>query len=200
MSYAHSIYLDLDFDRAAFAAAVSDVRTLFRRSELQIAGPSGRPATMPILDDDFIGFNGVNSSCTCDPGGPDYHGLRSCRHTTCRATHFTNDCGQPFVIDLRPDRPHGISELRGRYRIDCKTYRKPYDRAVMLAMIALRHHLGAQAEMNSNGRWSVEWGHGSGPWDGLTGRRPPGPVDIYEHVFPDRAPVANVLAHEGAGW
>ena len=50
----------MNIDRTAFAAAVADIRELFRRSELRIAGPSGRPATMPVLDDDLIGFNSVN--------------------------------------------------------------------------------------------------------------------------------------------
>ena len=43
MGYAHDIDMDLDYDRAAFAAAVADIGTLFRRSELPIVGPSGRP-------------------------------------------------------------------------------------------------------------------------------------------------------------
>lgn len=66
----HILYIDCD--RTAFAAAVSDIRTLFRRAEFPIAGPSARPGTTPVLDADFIGFNGVNQNCVCDP---DYHGL-----------------------------------------------------------------------------------------------------------------------------
>ena len=201
MGYAHDIYLDLDYDRAEFAAAVADIRTLFRRAELRIAGPSGRPTTMPILDDYLIGFNGVNRNCTCDPSDPDYHGLRRCRYSTCRPTSFDSDVGQPLVIDLRPGHPYGISELRGRYWIDCKTFRKPYDRAVMLAMIALKHHLGDQVQMYSKGRWDIEWSHGGDAWDWLVGRRRPGPIDIYTHVFPDRAPVRSILcSSEGMGW
>ena len=200
MGYVHDIYLDLDCDRTAFAAAFADIRTLFRRAELPIAGPAGRPGTTPVLDDDFIGFNGISSFCTCDPGGPDYHGFRSCQYTTCRPKYFDNNCGQPFVIDLKPDRPYGISQLGGRYWIDCKTFRRPYDQAVMLAMIALEHHLGDQAEMHSKGRWDIEWSHGGDAWDWLVGRRLHGPFDIYTHVFPDRAPVRDVLCSEGMGW
>ena len=70
----------------------------------------------------------------------------------------------------------------------------------MLAMIALKHHLGAWVEMRSTGRWDVEWSHGGGAWSLLAGRRRPGPMDIYEPVFPDRAHVCNILSKEGIGW
>ena len=39
MDYGHSIYLDKDFSRTAFAAAAEDVRTLIRRLEISLAGP-----------------------------------------------------------------------------------------------------------------------------------------------------------------
>ena len=66
------------FDRTAFAAAVADIRTLFRRAELPVVGPSGRLGTLPVLEDDFIGFNGRNQGCTCDPEGPRYHDWAPC--------------------------------------------------------------------------------------------------------------------------
>ena len=160
MGYVHDIYLDLDCDRTAFAAAVADIRTLFRRAELPIAGPAGRPGTTPVLDDDFIGFNGISSFCTCDPGGPDYHGFRSCQYTTCRPKYFDNNCGQPFVIDLKPDRPYGISQMGGRYWIDCKTFRRPYDQAVMLAMIALK----ASSRRSGGNALKGQVGHQAEPW------------------------------------
>ena len=48
MSYCHDILLDKEFDRAAFAAAARDVRTLIRRAEVKVVGPSGRPNSLPI--------------------------------------------------------------------------------------------------------------------------------------------------------
>ena len=54
--------------------------------------------------------------------------------------------------------------------------------------------------MHSKGRWGVEWSLGGDAWDWLVGREMPGPVDIYEHVFPDRAHVTNVLSSERADW
>ena len=108
MSYVHDILLDLDFDRAAFTAAVADIRTLFRRAELPIVGPSGRPGTMPVLDDDFIGFNGVNQNCVCDPGDPDYHSPEDCLGARCRSSRRGDD---PFPA-VR-DRPEAGPALGG---------------------------------------------------------------------------------------
>ena len=197
MGYVHDIHLDLDFDRSAFSAAVADIRELFRRSEVRIAGPSGRPATMPVLDDDLIGFNGVNLNCVCDPRDSDYNRMMRCRYGSCHSAGVNSVIGQPFVIDLRPGHPYGISEHQGRYWIDCKTFRRRYDHA---AMIAPKHHLGDQAEMHSKGRWGIEWSHGGDAWDWFVGRRLPGAVEVYTHVFPDRAPVRNILDSEGIGW
>ena len=59
MTVQHEVRLHRDFDRLAFAAAVEDIRTLFRHSEIAVAGPSGRPTSSPILEDDLIDFNGV---------------------------------------------------------------------------------------------------------------------------------------------
>ena len=114
MSYVQDILLDLDFDRAAFTAAVADIRTLFRRAELPIVGPSGRPGTMPVLDDDFIGFNGVNQNCVCDPDEPDYHSPEDCLGTSCWSSRRDDDSSQPFVIDLKPGPALGGLELGGQ--------------------------------------------------------------------------------------
>ena len=199
MTYAHTIYLDMDFDRAAFAAVVEDIRTLFRRTELLVVGPSGRPANLPVLDDDFIGFNGINHDCTCDPEASDYHDIVLCRPGPCWTAHPMNDGGSPFVMDLKPARPWGISMVEGRYCFDFSTRHKAYDQAVMLAMVPLKHHLGEQAEMHSRGMWSMwqfpdsflfAWGEG---WSSSS------VVSMYEHVFPARAPVQDILTCEGDG-
>ena len=196
MGYVHDIHLDIDYDPAAAA----DIRTLFRRAEPPIAGPSGRPRTTPDLDDSHIGFNGINRNCVCDPSDPDYHGLEDCLNAICLSDRRGDNSYQPFEIDLKSTRRWRSSKQRDSYWFDCKTRRKLYDQAVMLAMIALKHHLGDQVEMHSKGRWDIEWSFGGGPWDRFVGRELPGPVDIYEHVFLDRAPVANILASEGEGW
>ena len=68
-------------------------------------------------------------------------------------------------------------------------------------MIALKHHLGDSVEMTSKGRWAIEWGAGyNWPSDLEPQRIPKGAVEIYEHVFPERAPVRNILSREGEGW
>lgn len=196
MSYVHDMRLDPDYDREAFTGAVPDIRTLFGRSEVPVVGPSGRPGTQPILEGGFIGFNGINHNCTCDPGDPDYHALRRCSFITCGPFQVNNDGAQPFMVGMSPDRRHGHPLSRGRYWSDCKTHGRPYDLAVMLAMIPLKHQLGDRIELRTKGTWWT-WQHGSWLF-------PPGPgwgsssaVELYEHVFPERAPVQNILSREG---
>ena len=71
MSYRHDIHLDKNFDRAAFAAAVIDIRTLIRRSEIEIVGPSGRPDSLPVVEEFRIALNGVNHNCVCGSSEPE---------------------------------------------------------------------------------------------------------------------------------
>ena len=181
MGYAHDIELHRNFDREAFAAATADIRTLISRLEIPLAGPTGRPGTLPVVEADYIAFNGLNEFCTCDPEDPKYHSDRRCRWKCGRGY---NDCGQPFVIDVRP----GIALSRwhrDRYWFDCKTQYKPYDLAVMVTMIALKHHLGESLVMYSKAAWAGGWNYSR--------RHHGGAVGVYEHVFPERTPVQNIL-------
>ena len=201
MSYVHDILLDMDFHRTAFAAAVADIRTLFRRAELPVVGPSGRLGTLPVLEDDFIGFNGRNQGCTCDPEGPRYHDWAPCWFGLCSGPFLDDgDGGQPFVMDLKPDRPWGVSTLKDRYWFYCKTRRRPYDQAVMLAMIALKYRLGEQIELETKGSWDFDWNRPPGLFLRFPGWSSSSPVELYEHIFPERAPVQNILSVEGDGW
>ena len=102
-------------------------------------------------------------------------------------------------MDLKPERPWGVSTSEGRYWFDFPTRRKAYDQAVMLAMVALKHHLGEQAEIHTKGTWGMwkisdsllfAWGDG---WSSSS------VVSMYEHVFPERVPVHNILTCEGDG-
>lgn len=196
MGYVHDILLDLDYDRKAFAAAVADIRTLFDRTELPIAGPTGRPGSRPLLDDDIIGFSDVNGFCSCDREDPEYFGPGNCPFPDCHPPPFVDGVGQPFVMDLSPEQPYGVCVLGGRYWFDCKTQLRDYDLAVMLAMIPLKHHLGDQVEMRSKGAWSM-WKYGDVLYELVFGWRVPSAVGVYERVFPERAPVQNILSREG---
>ena len=190
MTYSHDIFLDMDFDPDAFAAAVSDVRTLFRRTELPVVGPSGRPGTVPVLDDDFIGFNGINHDCTCDPEASNYRDMGPCWDARCRPASPRNDGGSPFVMDLKPERPWGVTTFGGRYWFECPTRRTAYDLAVMLAMVPLKHHLAEQIEIHTKGVWSF-WNISDNllfPW-GPGWSKSSSVVSMYEQVFPERAPV-----------
>ncbi len=197
MSYCHDIHLDKNFDRAAFAAAAIDIRTLIRRSEIELAGPSGRPNSLPVVEELRITFNGVNHNCVCGSSEPEV--LPRCPRE-CRAyDRWGSDAGQPFEVDVTPTAYWNRSRKRQIW-FDCKTYHKPYDEMVKMSMIALKHHLGDSVELSSKGNWAYHWGAGYE----LAGRPPKrergGAVEVYEHVFPDRAPVQNILASESIGF
>ena len=174
MGYAHDIDLHRDFDRRAFAAAAADIRTLLGRMEIPLAGRDGRPGTMPIIEDDLIAFNGVNHACVCDPEGPVYHTEAVCPPA---CNQWNIDICMPFLVDARAGGPPS-SFYEDHYWFDCKTRCLPYDRAVMVAMLALKHHLGGSAVMRSHGTWR-------GIWQSA--------VTDYVHVFPERASVRNIL-------
>ena len=118
----------------------------------------------------------------------------------CRAyDSWGNETGQPFFVDVRSE-AYLLRPGKHQYLFDCKTYRKPYDEIVKMSMIALKHHLGDSITLHSKGNWAYHWGGGYE----LTGRPPKrdqgGAVEVYEHVFPDRAPVQNILASESIGF
>ena len=198
MGYGHAIYLDKDFNRDAFAAAATDVKTLIRRVEISLVGPWGRPNTLPIVEHDRIIFNGVNGSCTCSGYGP--QDTAPCPLDCLSGGSYLNEAtAGGFWMDFRSGRPLESIHRSNAWWFDCTTRRRPFDKMAMLAMIALKHHLSDSVEMSSKGRWAIEWGAG---YDGLFGRQarrsPQRAVEIYEHVFPERAPVQNILNQEGA--
>jgi len=55
----------------------------------------------------------------------------------------------------------------------CKTERKPYDAVVTACLLAAKHHLGEYIRIWSDGEWGADWRDGA---------------DLYELVFPERAP------------
>ena len=188
MGYGRQIYLDKDFDRGAFADAFKDVRALIQRTEIKVVGPEGRPNSLPIAEDDRIEFNGANYNCVCDKGDSE----ELCppeRWVENRRDHSW----VAFSIDVRPEE-FALHRLYGNaYSFDWKTNRLPYDK---MAMIALKHHLGDSVIMGSKGRWNIEWGAGFAVPECLSKSA----VGTYEYVFPERAPVQNILDREGEGW
>ena len=191
MGYGHWIYLGKDFDRAALADAFKDIRTLIQRTEIKVVGPEGRPNSLPIVEDDRIEFNGANYNCVCDKGDseewcPPEYLIDNRRDRSCVA----------FSVDVRPEEL-ALHRLYGNaYSFDWKTNRLPYDKMAMMAMIALKHHLGDSVIINSKGRWKIEWGAGFAVPEYLSKSA----VGTYEYVFPERAPVQNILNREGEGW
>ena len=199
MSYCHDIFLDKEFDRAAFAAAARDVRTLIRRAEVMVVGRSGRPNSLPIVEAERIAFNGVNRNCVCGLTEPDDEDL--CLPECGNIYLNRSDTGQPFSVDVREEQPlNWYLKRENRYWFDCKTYRKPYDEIVKMSMIALKHHLGDSITLHSKGNWAHHWGGGYELAGWPPKRDQGGAVEVYEHVFPDRAPVQNILASESIGF
>ena len=191
MGYAHDIDLCRDFDHRAFAAAAADIGTLLSRLEIPLAGPTGRPETLPVVEDDLIAFNGVNHGCICDPEDPEYRTFKRCNwRKECNKSQ--NDSWQPFVVNVRSGLRRRAHPRTDYYWFDCKTRRRPYDLAVMVSMIALKHHLGEQTIMYSKAAWQGGWKYARG--------HPNGAVGVYEHVFPERAPVQNILDQDEYGW
>ena len=191
MGYHHSIYLDKDFDRAAFAAAVDDIRILIERAGVPIAGPFGSPDSVPILEQGLIAFNGVNYNCVCTVSG---WGLWL-HQSQCYTGRWDNDSCEAFLVDVRSE-VNTDRHDESRYYFNWKTDYKPYDLVGMLAMLALKHHLGDSVVMKSKGLWYC-WQYGTGYW-----RENPRncAVGIYERAFPDRAPVQNILNEADDLW
>ena len=103
MGHGHDIHLDGEFDRTAFVASIEDIRTLIRHSEIGVAGSWDRPDTLPILEDDYMSFNGVNYNCICSPEAPEYHCPR--RWCAVECTVWRDGSAQAFPVDVRPDAP-----------------------------------------------------------------------------------------------
>ena len=199
MSYCHDIHLAKDFDRIAFAAATRDVRTLISRSEVKVVGPASRPMSFPIVEEDRIAFNGVNQNCVCGESEPEDRSLCSleCR----RNFRWESDAGASFIVDVRSEAYLNSDPFRKDvYWFYCKTWHKPYDEVVKMSMMALKHHLGDFITLDSKGNWAYHWGAGHELPGQAQTRIPGGAVAIYEHVFPDRAPVQNILNSESIGF
>ena len=193
MSYCHDILLDKNFDRAAFAAAANDIRTLISRSEVKVVGSYGRPLSLPVVEENLIEFNGINQKCVCGESDLDDYCPPECSPFGSFGGH-----AQPFIIDLTSESYIGF--CKDRYWFDCKTKRKPYDKLVKMSMIALKHHLGDSIELSSHGNWSYDWGAGYELSEQTPRRTPRGAVAVYEHIFPERAPVQNIFSRESDGF
>lgn len=142
MIYGYDIELNLDFDSAAFNAAVEDVRTLMRRSEAPVVDPSGNPSTLPILEQGMIEFNGVNHGRRCP--APEFEKRIGRCAGECNPEYdrfvYDDDSHQAFIVNVNDnsyiDRIGVGSPIV--YWFYCNTRYKPYDKAVMLAMLALK--------------------------------------------------------------
>ena len=152
----------------------------------------------PSKQDPMYEFNGVNFGCVC-PDNADKDGKDPlCPTQTPIIASPVMKATSPFA--LLPEPGSYSSKLyrmpNGRFGdwFDCKTRRRPYDLLVMVSLIALKHHLGEAISVYSKATWPGEWSVGPG---GFWSANPsPGAIQVYEHVFPDRAPVQNILDND----
>jgi hypothetical protein len=111
---------------------LADVRTVLRvvgEQGIPLCFEYDRPGELPAVNEELIRFNGQ---------GEDGH------ETFLFEAHF-----QPsYRQEVKP----------GKLFDFCKTARKPYDLAVCAVLIVLKHHLGDQIEVSSDGDVSgTEW-------------------------------------------
>lgn len=188
----YDIDMYLDFDHAAFNAAVEDVGTLIRRSEAPVAGTSGKPSTLPILEDEIFELNWVNRSCRC-PAPKLEKRIKRCRGG-CNPEYYRvvydDDGYQAFIVNVNDNRYILCIGLDSTFVhcLYCSTCYKPYDKVAMLAIPELKQHMGASISLKTKASWS-KFGVGSYSENPV----PNSPLAIYDHVFPDRAPVKNIL-------
>ena len=146
----------------ALAAAIKDMSEIVARCEFQLGDAFGEPGTLPELTPDTVAFNGV---------GEDSH----------ETFYFTSNIDPRLGIGGGERRDGFIWYSDFAF---CKTDRKPYDSVVVACLLAAKHHLGAAIKVSSDGRWNEEWKLG-------TCRNMPSGRTLYEHIFPERAPVSN---------
>ena len=123
--------------------------------EISLAGPWGKPNTLPIAEHDRIGFNGIDRTCACS--GYDLQNTAPCPPDCYSGGAYLNEACGSFRMDFRSGTPLESMYHSNAWWFDFTTRRRPYDKMVMLAMIALKHHLGNSVEMGSKGRWDIEW-------------------------------------------
>ena len=166
--YAHHWLLLEQYDPTGLAAAIRDVSTLIRRSEIPVANVHGVPGSQPLISATQIRFNGVNRACRCCED--DFQEFE--HESACRALPGDDSCDQ-FTFDA--------AQTQAEF---CITNRKPYDALVGAALLALKYHLPEHFYIFSDGGWKEEW------MDGASGAAL-SPVAIFEYIFPDLTPVTD---------
>jgi len=132
MGYTHYWSHDEELDRAALSRALVDVDKVVKAVQargIAIRGPSG--FDNPLVSEQGVEFNGDAQT------GEDY---------------------ETFSFPLQGD---GLTHAKRLHRCPwafCKTARMPYDLAVCAALLVLKHHLGSQMRLSSDGdRVPDEW-------------------------------------------
>jgi hypothetical protein len=172
MGYTHYWRREKTIDPETFKKIKEDFEKLlplFKTLDIQLAGGMGDGG--PNITDETIWFNGnVNCGHTrADLGiawpsdeptkfgtAPDVNGARDgtwfagvkLNQRTCDGDCSHETFNFPREMELREfDEP----DEKGRYFVFCKTAFKPYDLAVNAALIIIKHYLGDEIKVSSDG-------------------------------------------------
>ena len=105
-----------------------DIQSIILASEVPIGDGDGGRDSQPVLEHDLVQLNGI---------GDESH------ESLCYPPNFK------WNQEVHPPESHGFAF--------CKTARKPYDVVVCAALLAIKHHLGDNVEINSDGKFDNEW-------------------------------------------
>lgn len=121
MGYTHYWHRKKTFNTAKFAAAAIDINKLITSTDVKVQWEMDDKRS-PELTDKLVRFNGI---------GKEGH--------------------ETFYVprDLEPD--EWSKPEKGKYFTFCKTAQKPYDLLVAASLVVLKHHLGKDIDVSSDG-------------------------------------------------
>ena len=148
MGYTHYWSLTTRPDPEVFAQLANDFQQLALASEINLtANPDDASCPPPRFDADTIRFNAVTEYCETF------------------ALELHNPSQRRLTLIDPADGPH-LWDF-------CKTYGRPYDIVVAAGLLALKHHLGDIADVQSDGNCAQDQ-----QWRNA--------VTLYQRVFPQR--------------
>lgn len=128
MGYSHYWSHDENLDRRKLFAAMEDVQKIVEAAQVKGIGLAGPHGDGEPMVSEGIALNGV-----------------------------AEEGHESFVFPNNPSDPF-ITKSNGRLWAFCKTARKPYDLVVCAILLVLKHHLGKQIRIASDGdRTEDEW-------------------------------------------
>ena len=151
MGYTHYYHIQ-DITKPLMTSEIAqDIESIIMASEIPLGDGSDEPDSQPILEHDLVQVNGIG-----DEG------------------HETLCYPPDFEWNRKVHRPESLGSSF------CKTARKPYDVVVCAALLAIKHHLGDNVEIHSDGDFDDEWQPAYQLYRKATGRELPPEFREYE--------------------